>query len=212
MKKKSTWKKAVAYLKKKGVKFNEGGGWAEVTPLLEWDACINLTKASDYEIPVKQRGKIAWNILVRDGKVSGEFAKKIATSRHLAANTSAARTITRHNRWAKKQKKEKPADTKKFYTSYEWRKLRMVVLKRDGRQCACCGATPANGAVMHVDHIKPLRLNWEKRLDESNLQVLCGVCNHGKGNWDETDWNAENQTIERSGDPDLSVIMGEKMA
>lgn len=25
-------------------------------------------------------------------------------------------------------------------------------------------------------------------LSMDNLQVLCGDCNHGKGNWDVTDW------------------------
>jgi hypothetical protein len=76
-----------------------------------------------------------------------------------------------------------------FLDSYEWRKLRMVVLKKRGRRCACCGASPDDGrTVVNVDHIKPRRLYPELALDESNLQVLCAQCNHGKGNWDQTDW------------------------
>lgn len=75
-----------------------------------------------------------------------------------------------------------------FLESYEWRRLRMTVLKRDGRKCACCGASPETGAVMNVDHIKPRRIFPELALDPNNLQVLCGECNHGKGNWDMTDW------------------------
>lgn len=75
-----------------------------------------------------------------------------------------------------------------FLRSYEWRELRMRVLKRDGAKCACCGATPANGAVMNVDHIKPRRTHPELALDPNNCQVLCETCNHGKGNWDATDW------------------------
>lgn len=78
-----------------------------------------------------------------------------------------------------------------FLDSYEWRRLRMVVIKKRGRRCECCGATPADGVtVIHVDHIKPRKKYPELALAESNLQVLCGVCNHGKGNWDETDWRA----------------------
>lgn len=78
-----------------------------------------------------------------------------------------------------------------FLQSFEWRRIRMVVLKRDGAKCRCCGATPATGAVMNVDHIKPRRIFPELALDPNNLQVLCGDCNHGKGNWDMTDWRAK---------------------
>lgn len=76
----------------------------------------------------------------------------------------------------------------KFLETYEWRKLRMEALKKYGPKCMCCGATPANGAVMNVDHVKPRRLFPQLALDIDNLQILCGACNHGKGNWDQTDW------------------------
>lgn len=75
-----------------------------------------------------------------------------------------------------------------FLQTYQWRAIRMVVLKRDGAVCACCGASPSTGAVMNVDHIKPRKRFPELALDANNLQVLCGDCNHGKGNWDMTDW------------------------
>lgn len=75
-----------------------------------------------------------------------------------------------------------------FLSSYEWRVVRMQVLKRDGTRCACCGATPADGRVMNVDHIKNRRDFPSLALSMSNLQVLCDECNHGKGNWDQTDW------------------------
>ena len=75
-----------------------------------------------------------------------------------------------------------------FLQSFEWRKLRMVALKKYGPRCQCCGATPATGAIMNVDHIKPRKLFPELSLDIDNLQILCHECNHGKGNWDTTDW------------------------
>ena len=78
-----------------------------------------------------------------------------------------------------------------FLRSYEWRVVRMKVLKRDGARCACCGATPHDGRVMNVDHIKPRGMYPELALDMNNLQVLCHECNHGKSNWDETDWRNE---------------------
>lgn len=78
-----------------------------------------------------------------------------------------------------------------FLLSYEWRQVRMQALKRDGARCCCCGATPADGRVMHVDHIKPRKHFPQLALDLNNLQVLCDVCNHGKGNWDQTDWRED---------------------
>lgn len=93
---------------------------------------------------------------------------------------------------ARKTKAPLPAvATDAFLSSYAWRRLRMEVLIEQGRRCQCCGATPDNGVVMHVDHIKPRRLFPELALEKSNLQVLCEVCNHGKGNWDQTDWKQE---------------------
>ena len=84
-----------------------------------------------------------------------------------------------------------------FLKSFEWRRVRMMALKKYGARCQCCGATPADGLMMHVDHIKPRRIFPALALSLDNLQVLCEVCNHGKGNWDMTDWR-EQDTI----DPD----------
>jgi 5-methylcytosine-specific restriction endonuclease McrA len=75
-----------------------------------------------------------------------------------------------------------------FLSTYEWRRVRMMALKKYGPRCQCCGATPADGAVMNVDHIKPRKLFPDLALDINNLQILCHDCNHGKGNWDKTDW------------------------
>lgn len=88
---------------------------------------------------------------------------------------------------SKKPKKSKLAKTE-FLETYAWRKLRMQILVRYGSRCMCCGATPQTGAVMNVDHIKPRLTHPELALDSENLQILCGECNHGKGNWDTTDW------------------------
>jgi 5-methylcytosine-specific restriction endonuclease McrA len=86
-----------------------------------------------------------------------------------------------------------PPPQENFLESYEWRKLRMQAIKKYGRRCQCCGATPDDGVKMHVDHIKPRKKYPELALELSNLQILCEVCNHGKGNWDETDWRTGEQ-------------------
>ncbi len=76
-----------------------------------------------------------------------------------------------------------------FLQTYEWRRLRMEVIKERGTRCECCGHSPSDGVtVLNVDHIKPRKMHPELALDKSNLQILCDACNHGKGNWDQTDW------------------------
>jgi hypothetical protein len=84
----------------------------------------------------------------------------------------------------------------KFLETFEWRRARMKALKRYGARCQCCGASPMTGAVMNVDHIKPRKLFPHLALSLDNLQVLCHDCNHGKGNWDMTDWRQEAETLE----------------
>lgn len=75
-----------------------------------------------------------------------------------------------------------------FLSTFKWRRLRLEALIKYGRRCVCCGITPEKGGVMHVDHIKPRKLFPALALDIKNLQVLCQDCNHGKGNWNHTDW------------------------
>ncbi len=93
----------------------------------------------------------------------------------------------------RKPKENKVNQSKGFLRTYEWRVLRMKAIKKYGNHCQCCGASPADGIVINVDHIKPRKLHPELALDINNLQVLCSSCNHGKGNWDETDWRTPEE-------------------
>ncbi len=58
--------------------------------------------------------------------------------------------------------------------------LRYDVLRRDGFKCTLCGATQADGAKLHVDHIIPVSKGGKTELN--NLRTLCDLCNLGKGN------------------------------
>lgn len=91
-----------------------------------------------------------------------------------------------------------------FLSTYEWRVVRMMALEKYGAVCQCCGASPKSGAVINVDHIKPRRLFPELALDVNNLQVLCHECNHGKGNWSQTDWRD-------SGNVDIALLVLDKL-
>ena len=99
------------------------------------------------------------------------------------------------NKPTKKSVRTKPSNSfeasDNFLSTYEWRRVRMQALKKYGPKCMCCGATPNEGAVMNVDHIKPRKFYPELALDVNNLQFLCHDCNHGKGNWDMTDWRPD---------------------
>ena len=164
---------AVRYIQeKKGCNLDANKtSWAWIVPQLE---CYADIVGENKGIGIKQRGHRALKVLAERGEIV------------LRAKVKKPQV---------KKKLEKQDLVQAFYRSYTWRKVRMEVLIRDGRRCACCGTTPHDGVSMHVDHIKPLRLNWNLRVDVENLQVLCEVCNHGKGNWDETDWQKENATV-----------------
>jgi 5-methylcytosine-specific restriction endonuclease McrA len=84
----------------------------------------------------------------------------------------------------------KPAKgrSQRFYSSFAWRRLRYRVLSEHDGRCQACGRGAVDGIVLNVDHIEPLSKAWERRLDPTNLQVLCGDCNHGKLNYEAKDW------------------------
>lgn len=75
-----------------------------------------------------------------------------------------------------------------FLSTFEWKAVRMMAIKKYRPICQCCGASAKTGAVIHVDHIKPRKIFPNLALELSNLQILCSDCNAGKGNWDMTNW------------------------
>lgn len=161
-------------------------GWAprlrsgEMLSLNECDRLIKLHDEPGYTAAGKKyfdgKGKIGRNMI-------GEFLADYCRLKGLEKKTNTVET------WPARPlpAAANPASDA-FLQTYEWRRVRMQVLKRDGAMCACCGASRDTGAVMHVDHIKPRKLFPHLALDLGNLQVLCHECNHGKGNWDMTDW------------------------
>jgi 5-methylcytosine-specific restriction endonuclease McrA len=104
------------------------------------------------------------------------------------SNKDIAKQLKRKKIKAYQKASKSYVTTDAFLKSYEWRKIRMMAIKKYGAKCQCCGATPQTGAVINVDHIKPRKFHPALALSLDNLQVLCHECNHGKGNWDKTDW------------------------
>lgn len=56
---------------------------------------------------------------------------------------------------------------------------RREVLERDEYRCKACGVSRNSGAILHIDHIRPVSKGGSNEL--ANLRVLCRDCNVGKG-------------------------------
>lgn len=89
-----------------------------------------------------------------------------------------------------KKKKHKKV-SKDFYESRQWLSIRYEILLQYGRYCMLCHTKSSREKPVHVDHIKPISKYPDLALNKNNLQVLCGDCNRGKSNVDETDWRPE---------------------
>lgn len=90
----------------------------------------------------------------------------------------------------------------KWYLSEEWKLCRRDYLRNyyklhKKRVCNCCGETEDN-VRMNIDHIYPIRRYWGMRLEHTNLQNMCEICNAEKGNF-MVDVIAERRLIKKDG-------------
>ena len=65
-----------------------------------------------------------------------------------------------------------------FYHSKEWQLLRAVKLTKAGYQCEKCKESGHTVMAVDVHHVKPISLDWDKRLDMDNLECLCLACHN----------------------------------
>lgn len=98
---------------------------------------------------------------------------------------------------ASKPKGKRIAPGDSFYNSRQWRQVRYKALKFSDGRCDLCGRSKHDGALLHVDHIKPRSKRPDLELVVSNLQILCDSCNLGKSNTDDTDWRGLPEKIEK---------------
>lgn len=138
-----------------------------------------VKKFADREVPEE---------IVACARLSKREKKSAIGSLRLIHSGANDRLQRRHKEKRLKRPKRSFVMTDGFLETFEWRKVRYEAIKRSNGKCCACGGSPATGAVLNVDHIKPRRLRPDLALDVNNLQVLCSPCNHGKGNWDATDW------------------------
>lgn len=71
-----------------------------------------------------------------------------------------------------------------FYTSTDWRKLRLAVLRRDRYTCRDCGqkclGKKKNMPAPHVDHVINRKKRPDLALNAANLRTLCPACHNVK--------------------------------
>jgi 5-methylcytosine-specific restriction endonuclease McrA len=71
---------------------------------------------------------------------------------------------------------QKTSKSQRAIGTQKWKKLRLIVLARDGYVCYVCGSGDAN----QVDHIYP-RSKGGAAFDPLNCAAICRPCNMRKG-------------------------------
>jgi 5-methylcytosine-specific restriction endonuclease McrA len=70
-----------------------------------------------------------------------------------------------------------------FYSTPQWRALRLKALQRAGWCCEECGASVRAKGASRVDHRLPLRRRPELALALDNLTVKCARCDNRGAVW-----------------------------
>ena len=75
-------------------------------------------------------------------------------------------------------------DSQQFYVSSEWRTFRRNWITEFGEdECATCGVGLAKRSPDYtLDHIVPLTIAPDLRLDPNNIVAMCRSCNSRKNN------------------------------
>ena len=87
--------------------------------------------------------------------------------------------IARRNEFLDHTRKDRGGKEDRFRHTGDWKKMRDHVLHRDRRLCLCCLAGLKGTQIRYetrdlsVHHITPLKEDYSKRLDESNLITVC---------------------------------------
>lgn len=67
-----------------------------------------------------------------------------------------------------------------FYNSKEWKDARRSSMLRHDTLCQECLRNGSYTKADVVDHIVELRDDWDRRLDQDNLEPLCHTCHNIK--------------------------------
>lgn len=108
------------------------------------------------------------------------------TDKHCVTCASQVKSYTK----ARNKQRYKEYDAKRdkkyvqFYNSKEWKDERIgarsLALARDNGLCVMCLSNKLARVAEVVDHIIPVKISWELRLNVNNLQSLCNKCHARK--------------------------------
>lgn len=77
----------------------------------------------------------------------------------------------------KPKREERTKKHDKFRNTKAWQRKREAVRKRDLFMCRVCkDLGEINTRALEVHHIIPIKFDYERRLDETNLITLCPYC------------------------------------
>lgn len=96
--------------------------------------------------------------------------------KHPRCNTLCSKTYcNKHSNYSSTIYNDKRKNDKaiKFYRSKQWVDKRLDILKRDAFMCVMCG-----GEANLVHHVVEVRVDFDKRLDDDNLQSVCRSCHN----------------------------------
>lgn len=75
--------------------------------------------------------------------------------------------------------------SKQFYNSTKWKNVRDRRKRDKNNLCEFCLENKKLNVANVCDHIVPIKIDWSKRLDYDNLQMLCHECHNKKTREDE---------------------------
>lgn len=84
----------------------------------------------------------------------------------------------RNNYYDKKIRQGKDKKYTEFYHSIEWKKTKALALSVNYGLCQHCLKNKKIKTAEMVHHIIPIKEDWNKRLELSNLIALCNQCHN----------------------------------
>lgn len=77
-------------------------------------------------------------------------------------------------RWYDERQRNRQAQA--FYRSPAWKAFRLEILERDNHLCQRCRRHHRITKANTVHHLVPILVDWERRLDGTNVESICSSC------------------------------------